>query len=218
MGNYLNKIENTKDYLGNDTPMFTKLLDIHERPEGQDIMTHLRMLYGHVDWRNMIVKVDQPTIDLLKKNAERICEGRDVLWKLRIGQHVALLTQDTMEAVTYNELKAGNADIELLDLEVAIEQAAFWLMEEYLDCMFSFGLFTPYFLLAYRLALLEGWMDDDERFSDKRQEQVWQDTFSEVIVCAFSKLMRDLAKGDKTYLYAPFHLDEYDVEDYLESM
>ena len=91
-------------------------------------------------------------------------------------------------------------------------------MEEYLDCMFSFGLFTPYFLLAYRLALLEGWMDDDERFSDKRQEQVWQDTFSEVIVCAFSKLMRDLVKGDKTYLYAPFHLKEYAVEDYLENM
>ena len=218
MGNFSNEIENTKDYLGDNTPMFTKLLDLPDRQEGQDLMTHLRMLYGHVDWRNMIVKVDQPTIDLLKKNAERICEGRDVLWKLRIGQHVALLTQDTMEAVTYNELKAGNADIELLDLEVAIEQAAFWLMEEYLDCMFNFGLFTSYFLLAYRLALLEGWMDDDERFSDKRQEQVWQNTFSEVIVCAFSKLMRDLAKGDKTYLYAPFHLKEYAVEDYLENM
>ena len=218
MGNFSNEIENTKDYLGDNTPMFTKLLDLPDRQEGQDLMTHLRMLYGHVDWRNLIVKMDQPTIDLLKKNAERICEGRDVLWKLRIGQHVALLTQDTMEAVTYNELKAGNADIELLDLEVAIEQAAFWLLEECSDCMFSFGLFTPYFLLAYRLALMEGWMDDDERFSDKRQEQVWQDTFSEVIVCAFSKLMRDLVKGDKTYLYAPFHLKEYAVEDYLENM
>ena len=218
MGNYLNKIENTKDYLGNDTPMFTKLLDIHERPEGQDIMTHLRMLYGHVDWRNMIVKVDQPTIGLLKKNAERICEGRDVLWKLRIGQYVALLTQDMMEPVTYNELKAGNADIELLDLEVAIERAANWFIEDLFEAAFGFKIFSSYFLVAYRLALLTGQMDDDERFSDKRQEQVWQDTFSEVIVCAFSKLMRDLAKGDKTYLYAPFHLKEYAVEDYLENM
>ena len=218
MGNYLNKIENTKDYLGNDTPMFTKLLDIHERPEGQDIMTHLRMLYGHVDWRNMIVKVDQPTIGLLKKNAERICEGRDVLWKLRIGQYVALLTQDMMEPVTYNELKAGNADIELLDLEVAIERAANWFIEDLFEAAFGFKIFSSYFLVAYRLALLTGQMDDEVRFSDKRQEQVWQDTFSEVIVCAFSKLMRDLAKGDKTYLYAPFHLKDYVVEDYLENM
>ena len=218
MGNYLNKIENTKDYLGNDTPMFTKLLDVHERPEGQEIMTHLRMLYGHVDWRNMIVKVDQTTIGLLKKNAERICEGRDVLWKLRIGQYVALLTQDMMEPVTYNELKAGNADIELLDLEVAIERAANWFIEDLFEAAFGFKIFSSYFLVAYRLALLTGQMDDDERFSDKRQEQVWQDTFSEVIVCAFSKLMRDLVKGDKTYLYAPFHLKEYAVEDYLENM
>ena len=218
MGNYLNKIENTKEYLGNDTPMFTKLLDIHERPEGQEIMTHLRMLYGHVDWRNMIVKVDQTTIDLLKKNAERICEGRDVLWKLRIGQYVALLTQDMMEPVTYNELKAGNADIELLDLEVAIERAANWFIEDLFEAAFGFKIFSSYFLVAYRLALLTGQMDDEVRFSEQRLSDVWQNTFSEVIVCAFSKLMRDLAKGDKTYLYAPFHLKEYAVEDYLENM
>ena len=218
MGNYLNEIENTKDYLGDNTPMFTKLLDLPDRQEGQDLMTHLRMLYGHVDWQNMIVKMDQPTIDLLKKNAERICEGRDVLWKLRIGQYVALLTQDMMEPVTYNELKAGNADIELLDLEVAIERAANWFIEDLFEAAFGFKIFSSYFLVAYRLALLTGQMDDDERFSDKRQEQVWQNTFSEVIVCAFSKLMRDLVKGDKTYLYAPFHLKEYAVEDYLENM
>ena len=217
MGNFSNEIENTKDYLGDNTPMFTKLLDLPDRQEGQDLMTHLRMLYGHVDWQNLIVKMDQPTIDLLKKNADRF-GIEDDLGKLREGRHIALLNSNMLEPVTYIELKTGNVNIDLVDLEEAIEQAAFWLMEEYLDCMFSFGLFTPYFLLAYRLALMEGWMDDDERFSDKRQEQVWQDTFSEVIVCAFSKLMRDLVKGDKTYLYAPFHLKEYAVEDYLENM
>jgi hypothetical protein len=217
MGNFSNEIENTKDYLGDNTPMFTKLLDLPDRQEGQDLMTHLRMLYGHVDWQNMIVKMDQPTIDLLKKNADRF-GIEDDLGKLREGRHIALLNSNMLEPVTYIELKTGAVNIDLVDLEEAIEQAAFWLMEEYLDCMFSFGLFTPYFLLAYRLALMEGWMDDDERFSDKRQEQVWQDTFSEVIVCAFSKLMRDLVKGDKTYLYAPFHLKEYAVEDYLENM
>ena len=217
MGNFSNEIENTKDYLGDNTPMFTKLLDLPDRQEGQDLMTHLRMLYGHVDWQNLIVKMDQPTIDLLKKNADRFGIGDD-LGKLRVGRHIALLNSNMLEPVTYIELKTGNVNIDLVDLEEAIEQAAFWLLEECSDCMFSFGLFTPYFLLAYRLALLEGWMDDDERFSDKRQEQVWQDTFSEVIVCAFSKLMRDIAKGDKTYLYAPFHLKEYAVEDYLENM
>jgi len=217
MGNFSNEIENTKDYLGDNTPMFTKLLDLPDRQEGQDLMTHLRMLYGHVDWQNLIVKMDQPTIDLLKKNADRF-GIEDDLGKLREGRHIALLNSNMLEPVTYIELKTGAVNIDLVDLEEAIEQAAFWLMEEYLDCMFSFGLFTPYFLLAYRLALMEGWMDDDERFSDKRQEQVWQDTFSEVIVCAFSKLMRDLVKGDKTYLYAPFHLKEYAVEDYLENM
>ena len=217
MGNFSNEIENTKDYLGDNTPMFTKLMDLPDRQEGQDLMTHLRMLYGHVDWQNLIVKMDQPTIDLLKKNADRF-GIEDDLGKLREGRHIALLNSNMLEPVTYIELKTGAVNIDLVDLEEAIEQAAFWLMEEYLDCMFSFGLFTPYFLLAYRLALMEGWMDDDERFSDKRQEQVWQDTFSEVIVCAFSKLMRDLVKGDKTYLYAPFHLKEYAVEDYLENM
>ena len=218
MGNYLNEIKNTKDYLGDNTPMFTKLLDLPDRQEGQDLMTHLRMLYGHVDWQNMIVKMDQPTIDLLKKNAERICEGRDVLWKLRIGQHVALLTQDTMEAVTYNELKAGNADIELLDLEESIERAAYWLIEEILDSSYGFSIYSTYFLVAYRLALLEGCMDEDERFSDDRLEQVWRTTISDVVVCTCLRLLEKVSRGEKLYLYAPFHLDEYAVEDYLENM
>ena len=218
MGNYLNKIENTKDYLGNDTPMFTKLLDIHERPEGQEIMTHLRMLYGHVDWRNMIVKVDQPTIGLLKKNAERICEGRDVLWKLRIGQYVALLTQDMMEPVTYNELKAGNADIELLDLEVAIERAANWFIEDLFEAAFGFKIFSSYFLVAYRLALLTGQMDDEVRFSEQRLSDVWKKTFSEVMICVCSKLIKDVAKGEKWFMNNPFRLMEHDVENYLENM
>ena len=218
MGNYLNEIENTKDYLGDNTPKFTNLMDLPNRPEGQDLMIHLRMMYGHVDWRNIIVEMDKQTIDLLCKNADCISVGENIPSKLRVGQHVALLTQDMMGAVTYNELKTGKVDIELLDYDEAIEQAAFWLMEEYLDATFSFSIYAPYFLVAYRLALLKGWMDDDERFSDERLEQVWQSTFSEVMICACCKLLQDVSKGEKLHVYAPFHIIEYAVEDYLENM
>lgn len=37
MGLFRNEVENTKDYLGDD-PMFTNLMDMHRRPEGEEIM------------------------------------------------------------------------------------------------------------------------------------------------------------------------------------
>jgi hypothetical protein len=61
-------------------------------------------------------------------------------------------------------------------------------------------------------------MTEDVRFSAKRLEEVWKRTFSLVMVSATQNLMKEVTDIDKGYLYIPFDLGDYAVEDYLENM
>jgi len=218
MGNYLNKIENIKDYLGNDTPMFTKLMDMPERPEGQELMTHLRMLYGHVDWESLVVEVDPILIELLRNERKCFFLGNEALKRIQTGDHVALLNADTKGPLAYSAIKNKNEDAELVDMKEAIRIAADFFVLDLFDSGFGFKRFAPYFLIAFRLALLEGEMIKEVRFSAKRLEEVWKRTFSLVMVSATQNLMKEVTDIDKGYLYIPFDLGDYAVEDYLENM
>lgn len=218
MGNYLNEIENIKDYLGNNTPMFTELDEMPRKPEGQELMTHLRMLYGHVDWEGLIVEVDPILIELLRNEKDCILFGNEVLKRIQAGDHVALLNAYTKKPLAYTAIKNKNEDAELVDMKEAIRLAAYFFVLDLFDSGFRFNRFAPYFLIAFRLALLEGEMTKEVRFSAQRVDDVWKRTFSLVMVSATQNLMKEVTNIDKGFLYIPFHLDDYTVEDYLENM
>ena len=124
MSCYSKKIENTKDYLEGKTPMIKELCEVSELPKGADIQSHLRMMYGHVDWSNLIIELSPEIISMLKTKIDSIDVGINVLGSLRPHERVALLNTDSLGPVTYNEIVNGSVKMELLDTDTAIEQAA----------------------------------------------------------------------------------------------
>lgn len=218
MSCYSKKIENTKDYLEGKTPMIKELCEVSELPKGADIQSHLRMMYGHVDWDNLIVEVTPELSDILIKNAGRIARGLEVLGMMMSGQHVALLDFESMGPVTYKELTAGSKEIELLDFDTAVERAAHWFVEDLLEFNNEETLFTEYFIVAYRLALLGNCRDEDERFSSERLNDEWRKTLSKVMMRAGQKLTEESFEIPKSYRWIRFQLDDDEVEEYLKNI
>lgn len=217
MGLFRNEVENTKDYLGDD-PMFTNLMDMHRRPEGEEIMTHLRVLYGHVDWDNLIVELDPQILRLLQDKKLCVNGREEVLIRRKVEDYVALLNADTMGPLYYNDLKSKYVDVELLDREKAIEKAAKWFVDDLFDSGLDFGIFATYFLIAFRLSLLDNKVPDELRFTEERLNEVWKNTFSLVMIKAGQKLQLDAINPESEYLYIHFDLHEHEVNRYLSSM
>ena len=76
MENYRSRVENTPDYLKNETGVFVNLSDVYPKSPEVQITTHLRMIYGHVDWENLIYTLDNETIRLLRKYKDCVSHGR----------------------------------------------------------------------------------------------------------------------------------------------
>jgi len=76
MRNYFSRVENTTDFLEGKSQMIVNLMDADIRPDTADLTTHLRMVYGHVDWDNLVYKLDEETISLLKKHEDCISMGK----------------------------------------------------------------------------------------------------------------------------------------------
>ena len=95
MGNYRNEVENTADYLGHRIPMFNELMDVKGVPEYVDIPTHLRMMYGHTDWNDHVVRLTPEMMSQLREKKDRIDVGRKVLPRMYAGMTVALLNNET---------------------------------------------------------------------------------------------------------------------------
>jgi len=218
MGNLQNLVENTKDFLGDNTPMFRDLDNMPKRPEDQELMTHMRMLYGHVDWESLIVEVDPIFIKLLNNAKGLFINDQEVLKTMQIGDHVALLNAETKGPLAYSDFMSDLADIEILNKKSAVSQAAYFFVFDLFDSGFGFKRFAPYFLIAFRLALLEGVMADEERFSTERVEQVWKKTFSLVMASTIQHLIDQTTDVDKGYLYIPFNPYESIISDYLENV
>ena len=216
MGNYRNGVENTPDFLECKTKMIVNLMDADERADTADLATHLRVVYGHVDWDNLIYKLDEETISLIKKHEDCISIGKRLVCDIYPGKYVAIVNSETMGPLTYKEMKSGNVMFELYDLDEVKEQAAHWYVEDLLASLYSFSLFTVYFVIALRLAVMEGHMSDKERFSEDRLNKVWYNTFSSVFSLIGYKLMQQANRIEKSCTIAPFNLDEYLIEKYYE--
>lgn len=218
MGNYRNEVENTKDYLEGISQMVVNLIDADNKPLRADLMTHLRMVYGHVNWDSLIVKLDKDTIRQIMKNRDNISVGWSTLGRMKEGDYVAILNAETMGPVTYKEMMTDSEVIEVLDLDEAIERAAKWLVDELLESVFSFSLFTPYFLLAFRLALMQGSWPENLRFAEARLNEEWHKTLSSVLFFAGQKLQQEAIGISKRERQIWFNLPENKIEDYLYAL
>lgn len=99
MSYYSNEVENTIDYLEKKSPKIKDLMDIVTRPDGAEIFNHLRMIYGHVLWDDMLIKLTPEIISLLKNRNGGISDGEEVMERLEEGRYIAILNPDTMGAV-----------------------------------------------------------------------------------------------------------------------
>ena len=218
MENYRSGVENTPDYLKNETGVFVNLSDVYGKSPEVQITTHLRMIYGHVDWENLIYTLDNETIRLLRKYKDCVSHGREVLGRLKKGLCVAILNSDTMGPVTYKEMLTGYVEIELYDLDQAIDNAAKWFVEDTLESVYTYSLFTPYFLVAFRLALMEGDMSDEERFAEDRLDDVWRKTYSSVMYFAGKKIQKEAIDMVKKNYSMPFNLSDGEIIDFVKNM
>ena len=217
MENYRNMVENTQDYLKNESQMIVNLMEADQKPDKAELPTHLRMVYGHVDWESLIFRLDKDIIKLLTKNEDSICVGLETLGRLKEGDHVAILNSDTLGPVTYKEMVTNSVEIELLDFDEAINLAAKWYVDDLLESVYSFSLFTPYFLLAFRLALMEGDMPGENRFAVSRLQEVWRKTYSSVMYYVGDKLQQEAIAICKSDWRVTFNLEDYQVERYFDA-
>ena len=218
MRNYRSGVENTPDYLEYKSGLFVNLSDVYGKSPETQIRTHLRMIYGHVDWGNLIYTLDDETISLLRKYKDCISYGKEVVDRLKKGLCVAILNSDTMGPVTYKEMLTGYVEIELYDLDQAIDNAAKWFVEDTLESVYTYSLFTPYYLVAFRLALMEGDMTDEERFAKDRLDDVWRKTYSSVRYFAGKKIQKEAIDMVKKNYSMPFNLSDGEIIDFVKNM
>ena len=128
---------------------------------------------------------------------------------------IAVLHSETMGPLTYNDMINGDVPIELYNTDMAIERAAYWFVDDILDSISSMGLFTEYFTLAFRLALMQGDMPDEERFSKQRLNKVWGETKASVMFSVGQLLQKQSIESMKSGRWMNFDLTEEDVHEYL---
>ena len=204
--------------MGNSIRVVNELLDLKGRPDDAELNTHLRVMYEYADLGDMIIELTPDTIRLLKLNEGNITVGKDVLNKMEVGDHVALLKADNMGPLTYKEMITGSVDMELMDLDTAIERASFWFVEDLLETNLKFTLFTPYFLVAFRLAVMDGDLSDEERYNSQRLSNVWHKTLSSVMFFIGQKLQQESIDIAKSGHCLNYNLADYHVEEYLDAI
>ena len=214
MCDYSIEMVNSKDYLRGKCPIYRSLYDIAGKPKCVDINTHLRMMYGHVCWDDLIIKLTPDNIQLLEKHSKNI-QNEDLLDTIKPGEYIAVLHSETMGPLTYNDMINGDVPIELYNTDMAIERAAYWFVDDILDSISSMGLFTKYFTLAFRLALMQGDMPDEERFSKQRLNKVWGETKASVMFSVGQLLQKQSIESMKSGRWMNFDLTEEDVHEYL---
>ena len=211
--NYLNDIENNKNYLGNE-PVIRDLMDVGGIPSrlfdtsSYPLLTHMRVAYGRVNWDDFVVELDQQTINNLLA-IYRDCDSyRKKLESLKPGMKVMIVDGDSMTPVTYNGLIKGTTFVEVLTYDDAINKAAEWLEDDLLDGYGGFSLTTIYYLVAFRLALMDGDMSDEERFAKSRISKVWRHTYAHMISLVAQKLEDAAIEIAKSSYRAEFFLDD----------
>lgn len=222
MSNYYTDLENNKDYFGGEMKyrtlfeikgLPTKAYDILEQP----LLVHMRMMYGRMDWEHYVIKLDEITLCLLREESRKRGSLAVVVNQLQPGMNVIIVNTNDMSPITYQAFLHQKGEIEVLTLDNALDHAVYWYVENILYDYEQFKFCTMYFLAAFRLALMEGDMTDEERFSEKRLDQVWRDMYASLIWHVSQKLA-DCSKSLTKESWISFDLDEYDIADYKKAL
>ena len=176
---------------------------------------HMLMMYRHVDWSKFVVKLDNQTIELLQKKMNVEGEDKTLLSLLETGMNVILVDRDLMVPITYHQMLSHERDVEVLTLDEAIHKAAFWFAQNFTDGYGGFSLTSAYFLAAFRLAMMEGEMSDEDRFSNSRYNRIWREMYCLLLHEAGKQLTEQSTVEHYACNRMKFGLDECEINDYL---
>ena len=177
---------------------------------------HLSMVYRHVRWEGFDIVLTEQIISRIKDIFENDQNEQEYLDSLKPGMRVIIVDHDDMTPVTYSQMMNEDPEIEVLTLDKALDRAAFWFVENFTDGYAGFSLTAAYFVLAFRLAMLEDDMDIAERFSTGRYNKVWGEMYASLLYYAGQKLSEAAIDMIKTHQLEKFELSESTIKDYLE--
>ena len=221
--NYFPFFENTVNYL-DSKEIIRDLYEIGAVPpklfdkSNYPLLTHMRVTYGRVNWEDFVVKLDQQTINnLLAIYRDCTCYQK-MVENLKPGMKVMLLDGDIMTPVTYNGLITGSSYVEVLTYDDAINTAADWFRDDLIDGFGGFSLTTIYFLCAFRLALMDDDLSDEERFSKERLKETWRHTYAHMMSLVGQKLEAAAIEMAKGRYQVDFELCDAEVKHYEEAL
>ena len=179
---------------------------------------HLNMVYRHVKWDGFDIVLTEQIINRIKEIFKTNMGEQAYIDSLKPGTRVIIVDRDEMKPVTYSRMLEEEPDVEVLTLDKALEKAAFWFVENITDGYAGFSLTAAYFLLAFRLAMLEGEMDGQERFSKERYDKVWGEMYASLLYYAGQRLSQEAIDMTKSHRLEKFELQERTIKDYLENV
>ena len=211
--------ENYADYMAGSK--FGSLLDVKAIPGDaykarrlEPLPTHLRMMYRHVEWTDFVIKLDEQTVGYLQRKRYYSEEDKALMDYLEPGMNVILVDRDTMTPVTYSQVLENGCRMEVLTLDEAIHKAGFWFAQNFTDGYDGFSLTTTYFIAAFRLAMMEGEMSDEDRFSDSRYNKVWREMYTLLLHEAGKQLIEQTTEASYSCRYWGFELNESELDSY----
>lgn len=217
-----NYLENYADYIAGRR--FRSVLDIGtlsgsalDESSFNILPVHLNMVYRHVKWDDFDIVLTEQIINRIKEIFKENESEQSYLESLKPGMRVIIVDAEEMTPVTYYEMMSEAPEIEVLTLDKALERAGFWFVENITDGYAGFSLTAAYFVLAFRLAMLEGDMDDQERFSNERYDKVWGEMYASLLYYAGQRLSQEAIDVTKSHHLERFELSEIMIKDYLEN-
>ena len=177
---------------------------------------HLNIAYRHVKWDDFDIVLTEQIINRIKNIFKNEKSEQAYLDSLKPGMRVIIVDNDEMMPVTYSEMMDEDPDIEVLTLDKALERAAYWFVDNITDGYAGFSLTAAYFVLAFRLAMLEGDMNDSERFTKERYNKVWGEMYASLLYYAGQKLSEAASNMMKSQRLEKFELQERTIKGYLE--
>ena len=217
----INYRENYADYI--DGSRYRSVIDINPLPgyaldeaSFNILPVYLNMAYRHVKWDDFDIVLTEQIINRIKEIFKTNMSEQAYINSLKPGMRVIIVDNDEMMPVKYSHMMEEEPDIEVLTLDKALERAAFWFVDNITDGYAGFSLTAAYFVLAFRLAMLEGDMDDSERFSKDRYNKVWGEMYASLLYYAGQNLSEAASIMMKPQRLEKFELQKRTINDYLE--
>lgn len=215
----INNKENYCDFLVKENQI-TRLVDISKIPlkfveeySYSPLPIHLNMMYRHVDWNHFDIVLDEQMISRLK-DVLIYDEDEAYLETLKPDMRVMLIDRDEMKPITYSQMQAADPNVEVVTYDRALSYAALFAFRNLSGQYEGFSMATAYFLMAFRLAMLDGEMSDNDRFSYERYQKVWNEVYSTFVFRIGVNVTESALDLKHREVPMGFAIDEFEALDY----